>query len=354
MWSNGSSVTLSAVKPALLVALVLAIPCASAARAGNTDDSAQLLARYQPVLLFHAAEDWAPQSVDRYLAQARVERRAANGTWSRVPPPLPTSTAGCVSSPCLRLDLPCVLRSGYACYHQEALAATDWQAPVVYGSVATVPASTPPPPGQTQRPSLLLHYWLFYAFDDWHSVHDRLWQTHEGDWESITVGLDAANMPLFAAYSEHCSGSVSRWSRVTRRSGTHPVAYVALGSHANWFTRSAAGTRFAECLQSGLGAVAKVRLATLIRLAEDSVVDRMGTTHASGPAGLSGVTPMTLIPLARNAAPWIRYPGKWGEGQIVWLGKTPRSATTISRGSAPGTPKWFAQQVGAAWHPLAG
>jgi hypothetical protein len=80
----------------------------------------------------------------------------------------------------------------------------------------------------------------------------------------------------------------------------------------------------------------------------------MGTAHAAGPAGLPGVTPMTLIPLARNTATWMRYPGKWGEGQIVWFGKTPRSPTTISRGSAPGTPKWFAQQVAAAWHPLAG
>jgi hypothetical protein len=48
------------------------------------------------------------------------------------------------------------------------------------------------------------------------------------------------------------------------------------------------------------------------------------------------------------------YPCKWGEGQIVWFGKTPRSPTTISRGTAPGIPKWFAQQVAAAWHPLAG
>ena len=339
---------------AFVVALFLALPCASEAHPKTAGDPAQLLAMYQPVLLFHASEDWAPEAVDRYLTRARVERQVTNGTWSRVPPPLPTSTQGCLLSPCLRLNLPCVLRSGYACYHQEAIADTDWKAPVVYGTVAAVPATTPPPPGQTQRPSLLLHYWLFYAFDDWHSLHDRLWQTHEGDWESITVGLDAANTPLFAAYSEHCSGTVSPWSTVTRRGGTHPVAYVALGSHANWFANSAADTRFGECLKSGLGSVAKARLATLVRLAEDKVVDRMGTAHASGPAGLPGVMPMTLIPLVRTTATWMRYPGKWGEGQIVWFGRTPRSPTTISRGSAPGTPRWFAPQVAAAWHPLAG
>ena len=79
--------------------------------------------------------------------------------------------------------------------------------PVVYGTVASVPASAPPPPGFTQRPRYLLHYWLFYAFDDWHSAHKRLWQTHEGDWESITVGIGSDGAPQFAAYSEHCWGA---------------------------------------------------------------------------------------------------------------------------------------------------
>src|SRR5438477_4418629 len=138
---------------AFVVAL-LALPCASGARARSTGDQAQLLAAYQPVLFFHASEDWAPQTVDRYLERVQVERQVAKGTWLRVPPPLLTSYAGCTLSPCLRLDLPCALRSGYTCYHRQALAETDWKAPVLYGSVAAVPASTPAPRGQTQRPSL--------------------------------------------------------------------------------------------------------------------------------------------------------------------------------------------------------
>lgn len=314
---------------AALVALLLVLPGAASAR-GN--DAAQLLAQYQPVLYFHQSEDWAPQTVEAYLAIARL-RTSARGQY---------------------LDLPCALRAGYACYHREALADTNWKAPVVYGTIGPVSPSTPPPPGVTQRPTLLLHYWLFYAFDDWHSLHDRLWQTHEGDWESITVGLDANDTPLFAAYSEHCSGTVSPWSAVSKRGGTHPVAYVALGSHANWFTPSVAQTRFAECLTSGTGFTARAKLKTLIKLAEDQVVDRMGTAHALGPAGLPGVTPMTLVQLRSGTAPWMRFSGRWGEGQLVWLGTTPRSFTTISRGAAPGTPNWFTGKVGAAWHPLAG
>jgi hypothetical protein len=339
------------------LALLVGIAVAGGEAAGGSDafgsTDAQLLRTYEPVLLFHAEEDWAPQAVESYLERAQLERQVAAGEWAAVPPPLPTANVGCTLDPCLRLDLPCALRSGYTCYHRQALADTDWSQPVVYATVAPVPASASPPPGQTVRPSLLLHYWLFYAFDDWHSPRNRLWQTHEGDWESITIGLDHNRKPYFAAYSEHCSGTVLPWTAVTHRAGTHPVAYVALGSHAIWFSAAPADTRFGECLKSGLGAAAKRRIATLIRLAQDKIVDRMGAAHAAGPADIPGLTPLRLIPLDYAAA-WTRFPGRWGEGQIVWLGSTPRSATTISRGSAPGTPKWYAPSVSAGWHTITG
>jgi hypothetical protein len=286
---------------AIAIALLATLVGSDDAGAGTARDQLGLLALYEPVLLFHPDEDWAPQTVDGYLNLAKVERQTTAGTWSPVPAPIPTSNLGCLFNPCFRLNLPCALRSGYACYHEQAVRETSWSKPVVYATAVPVPGSTAPPPGQTKRPSLLLHYWLFYAVDDWHSPHNRLWQTHEGDWESITVGLDEFQKPLFAAYSEHCSGTVSPWRDVTVRGGTHLVAYVALGSHANWFSSAASDTRFAECLKSGLAGVAKARMATLIRLAEDKIVDRMGGAHAAGPAGLAGVTPLTLIPLTPNA-----------------------------------------------------
>ncbi len=339
---------------ALAIALLVTLVGGSVAGAGPPADQLRLLALYEPVLLFHPAEDWAPQNVDSYLSVARVERQTTAATWSPVPAPTPTSNLGCLFNPCFRLNLPCALRSGYACYHQQAIRQTDWSNPVIYATAVPVPANTAPPPGQTKRPRLLLHYWLFYAVDDWHSLRNRLWQTHEGDWESITVGLDAFQKPLFAAYSEHCSGTVSPWRAVTVRGGTHPVAYVALGSHANWFSSTPSDTRFTECLQSGLAGAAKARMATLIRLAEDKIVDRMGNAHAAGPAGLAGVTPLKLIPLDPSATVWARFPGRWGEGQIVWLGTTPRPISTVTRGLAPATPHWLAPTIGASWHQLTG
>jgi hypothetical protein len=327
----------------------LADPTATAAVPQPLD----LLTLYEPVLLFHPEEDWAPEAPETYLQTARVERHVGKGQWSTIPPPLPTSNAGCTLSPCFRLNLPCALRGGDACYQQQARQ-TDWNHPILYGTVAQVPATAAPLPGFTQTPRYLVHYWLFYAFDDWHSARKRLWQTHEGDWESITVGVGADGAPQFAAYSEHCSGSIRPWTGVTVRGGTHPVAYVALGSHANWFASAASNTRFGECIKGGLSGAAAAKAASLVRLAQENVVDRMGSAHAMGPAGLSGVTPLELIQLNPATTTWARFPGRWGEGQILWLGSKPRSVTTVSQGSGPGTPRWGATTVSGSWHPATG
>ncbi len=331
----------------LLLLLILVAGAGGSAAVTSTPQPSELLATYAPVLLFHPAERWAPEPVESYLQIARTERQVAKGHWSTVDGPLPTSSIGCILTPCLRLNLPCALRSGIACY--QALAQqTDWDHPTVYGTVATVPANTAPPAGFTSAPKLLVHYWLFYAFDDWHSARNRLWQTHEGDWESITVGIGQDDQPQFAAYSEHCSGTVLPWQAVIKRGATHPVSYVALGSHANWFSGAASNTRFGECLR---GNVAATKAAGLIQLAQEAIVDRMGATHPLGPAGLPGVTPYALVELKPATSLWARFPGRWGEGQILWLGSKPRRLTTVSQGYGPSTPHWGATTVSASWHP---
>jgi hypothetical protein len=318
-----------------------------------TPTANELLQTYEPVLLFHPAEEWAPETVESYLQVAKVERQTQKGVWAPVPPPLPTSTLGCTQSPCLRLNLPCSMRGGVACY-RTLPGQADWQHPVVYGTVTAVPATAPPAPGFTKPPKLLVHYWLFYALDDWRSARERLWQAHEGDWESITIGIDQSDKPAFAAYSEHCSGTVRPWSAVTKRGLTHPVAYVALGSHANWFGSASANTRFSECLKSGLAGTAAHKAAGLIGLAQETVVDRMGAAHPLGPSTLGGVTPLEVVPLTPATTGWARFPGRWGEAQILWLGSKPRSLTTVSEGYGPSTPHWSATTVSASWHPATG
>lgn len=329
-------------------ALSLGVPSAGAT--APPVDSAALLRKFEPVLLFHAQEDWSPERADSFVGRARVEKQVARGRWATVPPPLPTSTRGCAFTPCYRFNLPCALRSGDRCYEASRDSITNWAQPVVYGRVLPVPAGSPAPPGFTSSPRYLVRYWLFYDFDDWRSPRRRLWQAHEGDWESVTIGLSAALQPQFAAYSEHCSGTIRAWTAVTKRGGSHPVDYVALGSHANYFTSSTNSTKFSECLHKYLDRPELARASSLVKLAEDRLVDRMGTAHPSGPEGLAGTTPLELVELASPLPGWASFPGRWSEGQLLWLGETPRRLTSIMESGGPGTPNWTSTSVPSYWH----
>jgi VPS62-like protein len=318
-----------------LVVLVLCLACVGASPAAGAVD---LLQTYEPVLLFHPSEHWAPEQVETFLADATVEKQASKGSWQTVAGALPTSSAGCVLTPCYRLNLPCPLHGGVACYLRMSVRAAQWQKPVVYGRVITTSSG------------FLVRYWLFYEFDDWHSLRSRLWQAHEGDWESISIGVDTDGKPQFAAYSQHCSGTVRSWTAVEKRGGTHPVAYVALGSHANYFTNAPSSTRFAECFKQGLTGQARAVADRITSLAQEKIVDRTGTAHPLGPAGLAGVTPLGLVKLDPAAVSWARFPGRWSEGQLLWLGTVPRSFTSVSQGYGPATPHWSSTAIPSLWH----
>ena len=102
------------------------------------------------------------------------------------------------------------------------------RAPTVYAHVATEPGL----PGR-----LALQYWFFYVFNDFAN-------THEGDWEMIQLNFDAATAaqaldehPTEVGYSQHEGAEGAAWGdeKLNVVDGTHPVVYVAAGSHANFF-----------------------------------------------------------------------------------------------------------------------
>ena len=87
------------------------------------------------------------------------------------------------------------------------------------------------PSEQSQLDDVTIQYWFCYYFDDWANVH-------EADWESITIFLRRKAtgwQPLGATYSQHENGSRRHWSDIERVEDTHPVVYVASGSHASYF-----------------------------------------------------------------------------------------------------------------------
>lgn len=74
-----------------------------------------------------------------------------------------------------------------------------------------------------------VQYWMFYVFNPG-SVN-----SHQGDWEMVQVILDGDHEPVGTTYSQHHSGVDAGWSEVLTRDGSHPMVYVALGSHASYY-----------------------------------------------------------------------------------------------------------------------
>ena len=303
-----------------------------------------LVKQFAPILYFNADETWAPVGVERFLALARIERQTAPGKWTRTTAGIPTTPTGCKATPCYRFNLPCSLSGGARCYEQTMATPADWKRAMVYGRVVDVPVGTPPPAGITATPRYLVRYWLFYPFDDWRSRGGVLWQAHEADWESVSVALDGDLRPIFAAYSQHCSGTVRPWTKVDRV-GTHPVDYVALGSHANYFDKTSSPTQFLRCVYRNVAQSDRSKARRIVKTVQSGITDRTGAAHKLG--GANGVQ---VDELTGPLPSWARFPGRWSEGELLWVGRAPTRFTRVRSGLGPGTPSWNATSIPTLWH----
>jgi hypothetical protein len=81
----------------------------------------------------------------------------------------------------------------------------------------------------------LIEYWLFYNYDSLHAGVVTQW--HQGDWEQVSVLVRRTGTsvrPVEVAFSEHCYGARLPAERVEWAEVSHPVVFVANGSHANY------------------------------------------------------------------------------------------------------------------------
>jgi hypothetical protein len=236
---------------------------------------------------------------------------------------LPADTRSCIDQglfPCFRLNQagcsPLGGIAGQACY------LAGWrEGPrqnVVYGRVAYRPGK------------VVVQYWYFW-YDNLYSYNyppdDLFWQAHEGDWEVVTVVLDRPTLrPLYAAYSQHCTGERRLWGEMERR-GTHPVTHVAIGSHANLFGEGPHPIA-AQCIPPAA-------LAILQAHGLPAPVDRAGPGTAYGPASVPGVIRTGLRHPDVRRTRWLRFDGTWGEDQIF---HAPPPIGTVALGSSPVSP----------------
>lgn len=206
-----------ALAAALLVALPLVARAADRDGDGLDDDLEDaLLERFAPVVLLHPTEPVRPSSAEWLLARADLE--PAPGPGARV---MQASILGALSS----LVVPPAIEDPTARIRpfHGALGGSadprDWE---VYGHALPAP-----------RGGVILQYWFFYPFNDAFWAFD-----HEGDWEHVTVRLDATLRPEGAYYARHLDshpGVWFAWSALSRE-GDHPVVLAGRGTHASYAT----------------------------------------------------------------------------------------------------------------------
>ena len=267
--------------------LALVLGAGTVAAAPNPEQ--QLVARYAPDLrlveqerLCGPGEPYRPIDVSTLFRQDTV---ALRGPWSgsNLVTIGPSAAELGKGLPGYHLDFPGSSLDPGCGYEVWERRITRGAKPTVYGHIAV----------QRTRPDeLALQYWFFYVFNDFNN-------THEGDWEMIQLNFDAATArqalarrPTEVGYSQHEGAERASWGdpKLNVVDGTHPVVYVAAGSHANFF-------------DSAL---------FLGRSASEGV----GCDDTRGPhVELRPV--VRAIPTQRAAAetafPWIGFDGRWGE-----------------------------------------
>lgn len=196
---------------------------------------------------------------------------------------------------------------------------------VVYGDdlAGTTPA------GEKASPHgglIAIEYWLIYLYNDWKA-------THEGDWELIVVflregsGSGGQPEPIACAYSAHHGGHRLPWSQVEKvddqgegaDGGTHPVVYVANGSHANYF--------FGPCRYATTTEKFGVRITT----GEFPFTGEFMDYTTSFQEGVRVFPDLKVVPATVDGRwtgewRWLNFRGEWGsQGVPRWLRWLPRA-----------------------------
>jgi hypothetical protein len=297
---------------ALVLLAAVALVGSSRAGAGEATPDSALLDTYQPVLVFHPAEAFRPTKVQSFVGDSELEQfiggnPVLDSSWTVVDPdPEPGELPQ--SSGLYRLDqIGCEADSalaGRACYADAWAEGSGGGA--VYGRVVRT------------ETHVVLQYWLFY-YDNPLVLPTipgvgTFWQSHEGDWEVVNVVLDSDEQPVEAAYSQHCLGQRKTWGAVTKSpaGSTHPVAYVALGSHANYFGQ---GVGPLGAIPINPQCIPPAVPTTLRPFVVDQVLDGSGVGAVVGPPG-TGIDHATIHRIEGET--WSTFGGRWGESEYFF------------------------------------
>lgn len=213
-----ASVNLGAASATVDVAANETVTCTFTHRAlGPRPGAASIaLARmYAPIFRQSSSEPYLPLRIEDYLGAATV--RSGSPPRGSVQDEHPTAFTLPLAAAKSYLDV----RGGEPFYGAAAYPQIERRLeaasprPMVYWHLRREPNGD----------RAAIEYWLLYLYN---AFYDR----HEADWEGVTVVLQNGT-PTGISYSQHQARRWIAWSAQTRLA-THPVVYVARGSHANY------------------------------------------------------------------------------------------------------------------------
>ncbi len=210
--------------------------------------SEELAQMYAPALKFTGGEKFFPTSVDYVIGSSVVKFRNSGGSSFVVSSTPTPSDLGFYTSTSYFLDNKLETFEAIA---DDYASKKDTLGYYAYVHVADTASGK------------VIEYWLFYIYNNG-PLND-----HQGDIEVVQVFLDSSNSPIKALYSQHSSGQNADWGDVEKDQNTHPIVYVAQGSHANYF-RSYQGKLGIENDIVGDGKTIKPDELTLVMLVEGS------------------------------------------------------------------------------------
>jgi RsiW-degrading membrane proteinase PrsW (M82 family) len=280
-------IILCAVLLILLAAGIVSLPVQG--RSPLKDDLA-LAELFAPVLYFHLDEVFRPQPVEVLVNHARLRQNVKFWLDVNILNEVTLSDLVTYYNTNYFLDVWYGSRglSDYKNYSAHRDYYTQNLSPTTSGLPVTAYAHVI---RDQDHHKIVIQYWLFYYYNDW-------FNKHEGDWELIQVILDQNEQPEWIVLSQHHGGTRRAWADATIEDKTHPVVYVASGSHANYFWRD-------EIYPNGMD-IGDTRV---------EILDRTGSADPTIPE-------IQLLPERQEVLnrastfpllEWLVFSGNWGE-----------------------------------------
>jgi hypothetical protein len=263
---------------------LLALPVAAKAQSG----AAVMLAQtYSPLPVLHAqtepcgpGEAYRPTVVNLVLGNPAVVLRDARGRAVRRAPTAQDLSSAAASD---YIDLPGDPLNPGCAYEKQFRRWYGSRQPSVYAHVAT----------DSEHPGkLAVQYWFYYTFNDFSDKHESDWEMAQVDFNARTPEQALKIGPYEVDLAQHAGGERAAWSGDPKLSkqGTHPLTYVATGSHSDYFESRL-------YLGKGGGAI----------FGCDDTRDATTRLHPR-----TVVLPDTPVP-ADSPYAWLNFPGRWGQ-----------------------------------------